>query len=73
MRDSELFTSYADRCRREAGETTLGNVRDRSLRAAAAWSAMAVRSASTEAARDAREARPLSEIALTLFGGSGPG
>lgn len=73
MRDSELYATYADRCRREASEAMLGNVRDRSLRAAAAWAAMATRSASSEAARDAREARPLSDVAPALFGKPGPG
>ena len=69
MRDSDLYTSHADRCGREAGEANLDNGRDRSLRAAAAWVGMAARSASSEAARDAREARPLSEAAPALFGG----
>ena len=54
MRDSDTFSTHAARCRQEAADATLDNVRDRALRAEAAWSAMAARSLKTEASRDAR-------------------
>ncbi|WP_375393357.1 hypothetical protein [uncultured Sphingomonas sp.] len=57
MRDSDTFTTHASRCRQEADDAILDNVRDRALRAEAAWTAMATRSRKTEAMRDAREAR----------------
>ncbi|MBB5716109.1 hypothetical protein [Sphingomonas aerophila] len=67
MRDSDTFTAHATRCRQEADAATLDNVRDRSLRAEAAWAAMAERSLKSETARDAREARPLEEVAPEVF------
>ena len=67
MRDSDTFTAHATRCHDEADAATLDNVRDRALRAEAAWTAMAVRSRKTEASRDAREARTLSDAAPALF------
>lgn len=54
MRDSELYRQRADDCRNQAAATDLANVRERCLRAEAAWSVMAQRSLRTEAARDAR-------------------
>ena len=57
MRDSETFSTHASRCRKEAADATLDNVRDRALRAEAAWTVMAERSLKTEASRDARDAR----------------
>jgi hypothetical protein len=54
MRDSETFTANAVRCREEADAATLDNVRDRCLRAEAAWVAMASRSRRSEKARDDR-------------------
>ncbi|MDQ1231311.1 MULTISPECIES: hypothetical protein [unclassified Sphingomonas] len=54
MRDSEMYLQRAADCRHQADESDLANVRDRCLRAEAAWSAMAQRSLRTEAARDAR-------------------
>jgi hypothetical protein len=72
MRESETFTAHAARCRREAEDAILDNVRDRALRAEAAWSAMAKRSVKTEAMRDAREARPPQEAAPEVFGVSPP-
>ncbi|MDF2640570.1 MAG: hypothetical protein K0R64_3554 [Novosphingobium lindaniclasticum] len=64
MSDSDTFAAHAARCTREADEATLDNVRDRALRAAAAWHAMAERSLKTEATRAAREARPAPEPAV---------
>jgi hypothetical protein len=56
MRESELFSQRAAECRDQAGAADLANVRERCLRAEAAWTAMAQRSARSEAARDVREA-----------------
>lgn len=67
MRDSETFAAHAERCRAEAAEATLDNVRDRALRAGAAWSAMAERSLKTEASREARQARELADVAPEVF------
>lgn len=59
MRDSDTFAAHAARCNQEAADATLDNVRDRALRAGAAWSAMAARSLKTEASRDARVAKDI--------------
>lgn len=61
MRDSDTFTAHAARCHEEADAATLDNVRERALRAEAAWTAMAVRSRRTETARDLREAKAVAE------------
>lgn len=63
MRDSDTFAEHAARCHREAADAVLDNVRDRALRAEAAWSAMAARSLKAEAARDAREGRAPADAA----------
>ncbi|WP_419808629.1 hypothetical protein [Sphingomonas sp.] len=60
MRDSLIFHQRATECREQADAAELDNVRDRCLRAEAAWSAMAQRSLRTENARDAREAASVS-------------
>lgn len=67
MRDSEKFTANAVRAREDANAATLHNVRERSLRAEAAWTVIAIRSRKTEAARDAREAGALAEAAPEVF------
>ena len=67
MRDSDTFAAHAARCHQEAEDATLDNVRDRALRAEAAWAIMAARSLKTEAARDAREARTLEDAAPEVF------
>ena len=67
MRDSDTFSTHAARCRQEAADAVLDNVRERALRSEAAWSAMAARSLKTEASRDAREARAVEDIAPTVF------
>jgi hypothetical protein len=43
MSEALLFRARADDCLAQAEQTTLENVRDRCLRAAAAWTAMAER------------------------------
>ena len=57
MRDSDTYAAHATRCHQEATDATLDNVRDRALRAEAAWTAMASRSLKTEASRDAKAAK----------------
>ena len=74
-RESDTFHAQAARCRQEAIDATLANVRDRALRAEVAWTAMAERSVRSETARDAREARPLADVAPGLVAaqpGDGP-
>ena len=56
MRDSDIYAAHAARCRAEADAAMLDNVRERCLRAEAAWAQMADRSRKTEAARLARAA-----------------
>lgn len=68
MRDSDSYDAHAARCRQEADAAELDNVRERCLRAEAAWTAMADRSRKTEASRDARQARTLADAAPALFG-----
>ena len=62
MRESLLYSTRAAEAREQAEAATLDNVRDRCLRAEAAWTAMANRSIRTEAARDAREAATASAV-----------
>jgi hypothetical protein len=56
MAESEQFAAHATRFRTEAEEATLDNVRDRCLRAAAAWESRAVSARRTETSRAQREA-----------------
>jgi hypothetical protein len=55
MSDAPLFRARADECRAQADETTLQNVKERCLRAAAAWMAMAERGERADAMRAAHE------------------
>ncbi|MFL9841653.1 hypothetical protein ABS767_11820 [Sphingomonas sp. ST-64] len=50
------YRQHAAKCRSDADAATLDNVRDRNLRAEAAWLAMADRQERTEIARAQREA-----------------
>jgi hypothetical protein len=54
--ESILYRTRAAECRAEAEAATLDNVRERCLRAEAAWIAMAERGELTTALRAAREA-----------------
>ena len=54
--ESELCRARAAQCRADADAATLDNVRDRCLRAEAAWAAMAERSERTDHLRASREA-----------------
>ncbi|MGQ0558605.1 MAG: hypothetical protein ACT4OE_03320 [Sphingosinicella sp.] len=59
----EFYLERAAAARRDADEATLVNVRDRCLRAAAAWEEMASRAARTERMRAETEARKAMEAA----------
>ncbi len=52
MSDRESYLARAAEARAAAEETTLANVRDRCLRAEAAWIEMAARADRTQAMRD---------------------
>lgn len=55
MRTTHIFRDNAARCRADADIATLDNVRDRNLRAEAAWLAMADRQDRVDTARAERE------------------
>ena len=59
----EFYSERAAAARRDADAASLDNVRDRCLRAAAAWDAMAARAARTERGRAETEARKAAEAA----------
>ena len=59
----EFYLERAAAARRDAESATLVNVRDRSLRAAAAWDEMATRAARTGRLRAETEARKATELA----------
>ena len=59
----EFYLERAAAARRDAEEATLSNVRERCLRAAAAWDEMAARAARTERMRAETEARKAVEAA----------
>lgn len=54
----EFYMARAAQARAEADAATLDNVRERCLRAVAAWTEMADRATRTEQMRAAREAKP---------------
>ena len=56
MSEHEIFRARAEQARADAAAATLDNVRERCLRAEAAWMAMAERGERTEAMRLSREA-----------------
>ena len=55
MSDAPLFRARAEECRAQAEESSLQNVKERCLRAAAAWMAMAERGERADAMRAAHE------------------
>ena len=55
MREAHLYRARAEECRAQGEETTLQNVRERCLRAAAAWIAMAERGERADALRANQE------------------
>jgi hypothetical protein len=62
---STTYRDHAARCRVEASEATLENVRERCLRAEAAWLEMANREESIARGRAEREGRIPLELQLT--------
>ena len=52
---SDFYLAQADKCANEAAETALVQVRDRNLRAAAAWQQMADKLIRSETARAEKE------------------
>jgi hypothetical protein len=58
MAQVDLYRENAAKARADAESATLDNVRDRCLRAEAAWTAMADRQHRVDAARAERETRP---------------
>src|SRR6187431_324059 len=61
----EFYLERAAAARRDAEEATLANVRERCMRAAAAWDEMAARAARTERMRAETEAKKALEAAMT--------
>ncbi|HWT11975.1 MAG TPA: hypothetical protein VN231_04415 [Allosphingosinicella sp.] len=59
----EFYRERAAAARRDADEATLANVRERCMRAAAAWDEMAARAARTERMRAEAEAKKSLEAA----------
>ncbi|ODP39458.1 hypothetical protein [Sphingomonas turrisvirgatae] len=59
------YRANAAKCREDANSATLDNVRDRNLRAEAAWIAMAERQERVDEARAVREAAVKSTQDLT--------
>ena len=53
---SDFYLTQAEKCASEAAATTLTQVRDRNLRAAAAWRSMAEKILLTEQSRARRDA-----------------
>jgi hypothetical protein len=60
---STVMRGHAAQARADAAAATLDNVRDRCLRAEAAWIAMAERIERTERARERREAEKAGALA----------
>lgn len=63
MSQHDFYLMRASEARAEAAAATLANVRDRCLRAEAAWSEMAARAARTERMRARSEAEKAAAIA----------
>ncbi len=61
MSEVQFYRSRAAQCRAEADAATLDNVRERCLRAEAAWVAMAERGERTEQMRADRDAAKAAE------------
>ena len=63
MKDYDLYIQRAEEARSDADDAVLANVRDRCLRAEAAWKAMADRAARTENMRASLEAHKAAALA----------
>lgn len=62
----EFYLARATEARADAAKADLANVRDRNLRAAAAWDVMADRATRTERQRAEHDARKAAEAALLV-------
>ena len=65
MKDRDRFLDLAAQARADAEQATLANVRERCLRAEAAWTVMAQRAERTERLRVAHEVAKAHEAAKT--------
>jgi hypothetical protein len=63
MKDYDLYIQRAEEARSDADDAVLANVRERCLRAEAAWKAMADRAARTENMRASLEAHKAAAVA----------
>ena len=63
LKDREVYLLRAEQARSEADEATLENVRDRCLRAEAAWMEMAARAQRTEKMRADQAAVKAAQLA----------
>jgi hypothetical protein len=63
LKDREVYLLRAEQARTEADEATLENVRDRCLRAEAAWMEMAARAQRTEKMRADQAAVKAAQLA----------
>ena len=61
---SDFYLKQAEKCESDAAETALGQVRERNLRAAAAWRTMADKLILTEQTREKRVAAAAHEAQL---------
>jgi hypothetical protein len=68
MKDRDLYMQRAAEARADAESATLANVRDRCLRAEAAWTVMAERADRTERLRVAHETAKAQEAAKAAAG-----
>lgn len=69
MRDYDMYIQRASEARADADAAKLDNVRDRCLRAEAAWKAMADRAARTETMRATLEAHKAAAVAEAMDAG----
>lgn len=69
----EMYINRAAQCRREAAQTRLENVRERCLRAADKWDAMAQQLRTTEIYRANEVARKAEQASPPIGGARGPG
>jgi hypothetical protein len=67
MSEVALYRSRAEECRAQAAETTLENVRERCLRAADAWIAMAERGERAAAMRVELEKAKAATVGETVI------
>ena len=66
--NAEFYSARAEEARRDAEAASLANVRDRCLRAAAAWDEMAARAVRTDRMRAESEAKKAIDAAEAASG-----